>query len=252
MRDYSGSHRKGQRAFLKDHSYAFHCDTRLSVLLFLPKRRGLRYAGKIITSASSGPSLKRKEHCMAEYMDLLNKRRSIRDYEDKEVALETIMDMIRESCLAPSSSHGQPWQFIVVTNREMIKRLSDESKRNLIADMERNPASPSRNYEAVLRDKNFNIFYNAPSLVFIGGSRGIRSLQVDCALAACYLMFAACERNLGSCWIGLGKFILDPEVRRLIGMPKDYEIVAPVILGYPGSIPDIPQRNDPQILMVVQ
>jgi nitroreductase len=189
---------------------------------------------------------------MAEYMDLLNTRRSIRDYEDKEVALATIMDMIRESCLAPSSSHGQPWQFIVVTDREMIKRLSDESKRNLIADMERNPASPSRNYEAALRDKNFNIFYNAPSLVFIGGSRGIRSLQVDCALAACYLMFSACERRLGSCWIGLGKFILDPEVRRLIGMPKDYEIVAPVILGYPRSIPDIPQRNDPQILMVVQ
>ena len=189
---------------------------------------------------------------MAEYMDLLNTRRSIRDYEDKEVALATIMDMIRESCLAPSSSHGQPWQFIVVTDREMIKRLSDESKRNLIADMERNPASPSRNYEAVLRDKNFNIFYNAPSLVFIGGTKGTRSLQVDCALAACYLMFSACQRNLGSCWIGLGKFILDPEVRRLIGMPKDYEIVAPVILGYPRSIPDIPPRNDPQILMVVQ
>jgi len=196
--------------------------------------------------------VKGKEHKMAEYHDLLNKRRSIRDYEDKDVALETIMDMIRESCLAPSSSHGQPWQFIVVTNREMIKRLSDESKRNLIADMERNPASPSRNYEAELRDKNFNIFYNAPSLVFIGGSRGIRSLQVDCALAACYLMFSGCERNLGSCWIGLGKFILDPELRGLIGMPKDYEIVAPVVLGYPRSIPEVPQRNDPKILRIVR
>ena len=189
---------------------------------------------------------------MAEYVDLLNKRRSIRDYEDKEVSLDTIMDMIRESCLAPSSSNGQPWRFIVVTNREMIKRLSDESKRNLIADMERNPASPSRNYEAVLRDKNFNIFYNAPALIFIGGFNGIRSLQVDCALAACYFMFAACERNLGSCWIGLGKFILDPELRRLIGMPKDYEIVAPVILGYVKGIPDIRERSDPQILMVVK
>ena len=189
---------------------------------------------------------------MAEYFDLLNKRRAIRDYENKEVPLETIQDMIRESCLAPSSSHGQPWQFIVVTNREMIRRLSDESKRNLIADMERNPASPSRNYEATLRDKNFNVFYNAPALIFIGGPKGLRSLQVDCALAACYLMFSACHRSLGSCWIGLGKFIMDPELRRLIGMPKDYEIVAPIILGYPRSIPEIPQRNDPQILMVVQ
>lgn len=189
---------------------------------------------------------------MNEYLDLLNQRRSIRDYEDKEVSLETIMDMIRETCLSPSSGHGQPWQFIVVTNRDMIRRLSDESKRNLIADMERNPASPSRNYEAILRDRSFNIFYNAPALVFIGGPKGIRSLHVDCALAACYLMFSACERKLGSCWIGLGRFILDPELRGLIGMPTDYEIVAPVILGYPRSIPNIPQRNDPQILMIVQ
>src|SRR5512134_326118 len=98
-------------------------------------------------SARSVPSVVRKENSMTEYLDLLNQRRSIRDYEDKEVSLGTIMDMIRETCLSPSSGHGQPWQFIVVTNRDMIRRLSDESKRNLIADMERNPASPSRNYE---------------------------------------------------------------------------------------------------------
>ena len=188
---------------------------------------------------------------MAGYIDLLNKRRSIRDYEDKEVPLETIMDMIGESCLAPSSGNGQPWQFIVISDREMIRRLSDESKRNLIADMEQNPASPSRYYEAVLRDKNFNVFYNAPSLVFIGGSQEHRSLHVDCALAACYFMFAACERKLGTCWIGLGRFIQDPELRRLTGMPEDYQIVAPIILGYPKTIPDVPQRADPQILMVV-
>ena len=189
---------------------------------------------------------------MVDYLDLLKMRRSIRDYEDKEVPLDTVRRIIRESCLAPSSGNGQPWRFIVVNNREMIKRLSDESKRNLVADIERNPASPSRNYEAVLREKSFNVFYNAPSLIFIGGSKTVRSLHVDCALAACYFMFAACERNLGTCWIGLGRFIQNPELRRLTGMPEDYQIVAPVILGYPRTIPDVPQRADPQILMVVQ
>jgi nitroreductase len=188
---------------------------------------------------------------MADYLDLLNKRRSIRDYEDKEVSLDTITEIIRESCLAPSSGNGQPWQFIVVKSRETIKRLSDESKRTLLVDIERNPASPSRSYEAVLRDKSFNVFYNAPSLVFIGGSRRVRSLDVDCSLAACYFMFAACERKLGTCWVGLGKFIRDPELRKLIGMPDDYEIVAPVILGYPKGIPEVSERLKPAILRVV-
>ncbi len=188
---------------------------------------------------------------MADYTELLKMRRSIRDYEDKEVPPDTITEIIRESCLAPSSGNGQPWRFVVVNNREMIRRLSDESKRNLVADIERNPASPSRNYEAVLRQKSFNVFYNAPCLIFIGGSKGARSLQVDCALAACYFMFAACHRSLGTCWIGLGMHIQDPELRKLVGMPGDYQIVAPVILGYPRGIPDAPARVDPQILRVV-
>jgi len=79
---------------------------------------------------------------MVDYVDLLKMRRSIRDYEDKEVPLDTIRRIITESCLAPSSSNGQPWQFIVVNDREMIKRLSDESKRTL-SRISSEPASPA-------------------------------------------------------------------------------------------------------------
>ena len=188
---------------------------------------------------------------MADYLELLKKRRSIRDYQDRVVSLDTITDIIKKSCLAPSSGNGQPWRFIIINNRSVIKKLSDESKRNLLSDLEKNPASPSRNYEAILRDKNFNIFYNAPCLVFIGGSMEVRTLQVDCALAACYFMFSACARGLGTCWIGLGRFIQNPELRKLIGMPEDYQIVAPVILGYPEVVPPSSERMEPQILNII-
>lgn len=188
---------------------------------------------------------------MTGYSELLKIRRAVRDYKDKEVPLDIVKEIIRESCIAPSSGNGQPWQFIIINNREMIKRLSDESKRNLIADMERKPASPSRSYEAVLRDQGFNVFYNAPCLVFIGGNRALLSIQVDCALAACYFMFSACERGLATCWIGLGRFIQDPELRKLVGMPDDYQIVAPVILGYPTAIPSQSERMEPKILKIV-
>jgi nitroreductase len=42
---------------------------------------------------------------MADYFDLLNARRSIRNYQDKEVSLETIMEIIKDGCLAPSSGN---------------------------------------------------------------------------------------------------------------------------------------------------
>ena len=58
---------------------------------------------------------------MAEFFELLKKRRSIRNFEDKEVPLETIKEIIKDSCLAPSAVNGQPWRFIVVSDRDRIK-----------------------------------------------------------------------------------------------------------------------------------
>ena len=186
-----------------------------------------------------------------DHSELLKKRRAVRDYEHKEVPSEILMQIINESCLAPSSSNRQPWHFIIITNKDVIRRLSDESKRNLLLDLERNPASPSSNYEAILRDKHFNVFYNAPCLVFIVGPRELLSIEVDCALAASYFMFSACARGLGTCWIGLGRFIKDRELLDLIGMPEGDQIVAPIIIGYPKDIPGLPERMGPQVLKIV-
>jgi nitroreductase len=194
---------------------------------------------------------KGKERLKVDYSELLKKRRAVRDYEDKEVPLDVLMQIINESCLAPSSSNRQPWHFIIITNKDVIKRLSDESKRNLLLDLERNPASPSSHYDAILRDKQFNVFYNAPCLVFIVGPKEMLSIQVDCALAASYFMFSACARGLATCWIGLGRFIKDRELLDLIGMPEDDQIIAPIIIGYPKDIPVVPDRMGPQVLNIV-
>ena len=188
---------------------------------------------------------------MMDFAVLLKKRRSIRDYEDKEVSLETIREIIRECCLAPSSGNGQPWRFIIISDKAVIKILSNESKRNLLADLIQNPESPSKKYEEILRDPNFNVFYNAPCLVYFLGHNDVRSLDVDCALAASYFMFSALEKGLGTCWIGLGKFIQAPDIRCLIGMPDNYRIVAPIIIGYPKSIPVPTEREAPRILKIV-
>ena len=188
---------------------------------------------------------------MADFFELLNKRRSIRDYEDRTVSLDLVKEIIRDSCFAPSSGDGQPWRFIVVNNKEWIRKLSDESKKNVLSYIETNPNASVKKYEAVLRDKDFNVFYNAPCLVYIGGSEKVRSLQVDCALAASYFMFLACERGLGTCWVGLGTSVQEIEIRRQIGMSKDYRIVAPIIVGYPRNIPGRPDNREAKILKVV-
>jgi len=188
---------------------------------------------------------------MVDFFDLLKKRRAIREFLEKEVPLELIMEIIKDSCLAPSSGNGQPWRFIIVNNSEVMKRLSDESKANLLSYIESNPDDPIKAYEAYLRDDAYNVFYDAPCLVYIVGPEEIPSLPVDCALLACYFMFAAAARDLGTCWIHLGSDIRNPEILKEIGMPEGHRIVAPIIVGYPSSIPGPPDRNDPHILKVI-
>lgn len=212
---------------------------------------GMRGAVLCYMNTREVAPMNRKEHEKMDYSELVRKRRAVRDYEDKEVPLEILMQIINESCLAPSSSNRQPWHFIIINNKDVIKRLSDDSKSSLLLDIEMNPASPHKNYEAILRDKHFNVFYNALCLVFIVGPKHLLSLQVDCALAACYFMFSACARGLGTCWIGLGRFIKNPELLDLIGMPEGDQIVAPIVIGYPKDIPDVPERMGPQVLKFV-
>ncbi len=188
---------------------------------------------------------------MANFSDLLKTRRSIRDYEDKQIGMELVKEIITESCLAPNSSNNQPWRFIIINNKPMMATLSDDSKKNLLSDLEKNPNSPIKNYEGALRNPGFNVFYNSPCLVFIGGSKKTRSLSVDCALAAAYFMLSAAEKGLGTCWVGLGSNIKDPELLSSLGMTEEYQIVAPIIIGYPKNIPEIPERAAPQILEVI-
>jgi nitroreductase len=189
---------------------------------------------------------------MNDYETLLRRRRSVREFQDREVPLDVVREIIRETCLAPSAMNRQPWRFCIVSNREKIKQLSDESKRNLLSDLGADPSSPLQRYGDILRDPKFNVFHNAPCVVFICGPSELGSLDVDCSLAACYFMFAAAARSLGTCWIGLGAHVRDPAILKELGIEGGLQLVAPIILGYPKEIPEVPERNEPVILSVLK
>lgn len=188
---------------------------------------------------------------MMTFTELLQNRRAIRDYESKAVPLDIINEIIKESTLAPSASNNQPCRFIITTCKETIKRLSDESKANLLKDFTEKKTSLSPEYVDRLKNEKFNVFYNAPCVIYVVGSSAVHSLDIDCALAASYIMFSAAQRGLGTCWIGLGAYIRDPKIKAEIGIPDNCRIVAPIIIGYPKAIPAPSERNEPKILRVI-
>ncbi len=185
------------------------------------------------------------------FSELLKNRRAIRDFQNKDVPLETIKEIIQDTTLAPTASNAQPCKFIIIRDRNLIKQISDESKRNLLDDIRNNPGSTLSMYADILKDKTFNVFYNAPCLVLIAGPESSSSLAVDSALTAAYFMFSATDRGLSTCWIALGGNIRDPSLFDTIGLPDDCTIVAPIILGYPVSIPQASERHVPEILKII-
>ena len=187
-----------------------------------------------------------------EYDELIRKRRSVRVYEDRPVSVDTLREIIKESTLAPSSGNNQPWRLVVVASRDMMKRISDESKKNLLARIQANPGDYIVRYESALKNPEYNVFYNAPALVIVAGPAGYRNLLLDCSLFASYLMNAAAARGLGTCWVNLGSDVRDPGLRRELGLGDGDQIVAPVIIGYPRAVPPAPKREEPVILKIIE
>ena len=188
---------------------------------------------------------------LMDFSELMDKRRSIRDYEDKEVPLDLIKEIINASVKAPNAGNMQLWRFVVVTSKEWMKKISDSNKKGFIADIESNPKSPWKGYEAQFRNDDFNIFHNAPSLIYIVGTAKMQTIIADCALFAAYFMLNASARGLGTCWVAQGAQINDQVILDEMGIPENYRIVAPIILGYPKTIPDMPERREPKLLKVL-
>ena len=188
---------------------------------------------------------------MIEFSEVVKKRRAVREFEDRRVPHDIIEKIITDSCQAPSAANERPWRFIIIHDQDLIKRLSDESKANILSLIDQDPKSILVKYKSHLKNPEFNVFYNAPCLIIIAGPESHRTLRVDCALCASYIMFSAVVHELGTCWVDLGGDIRDPELLEEIGLPADHRIIAPVIIGYPQKIPKMSEKRNPQILKVI-
>jgi nitroreductase len=167
-------------------------------------------------------------------------RRSVRDYKPNDVPDEIIKELIRAGTYAPFSPYPtrqQPRRFVVIKNREMMDRLSERAKK-LWLDMGTNSDSEIKRPENImkaLKMPEFNIFYNAPVLIFIFAMpHAYTSHEYDCAAAAENMLIAARSLGIGSCWIGLG-MPLDSDQNTLaeLDVPEGYRLMVPLIFGYP-------------------
>lgn len=182
-----------------------------------------------------------------EVMDAIYTRRSVRNYKEEAVSREMVNQLLEAATMAPSASNTQPWAFVVIQDKVALKKYSDQAK-NLWLKMMQDRPDP-QDYKKLLSDPNFNLFYNAGTLVIIYGDPGKFAATINCCLAAQNFMLAAHAHGLGTCWIGFSMaFFNDAAFKQELGIPATYETVAPVILGYPEGASGNFSRTPPQII----
>ena len=69
-----------------------------------------------------------------ELMEGLLTRRSVRKYQDKPISKEILAQIIRAGQYAPSAHNTQPWEFLVIENREALKHFRVMQRSALFAE----------------------------------------------------------------------------------------------------------------------
>ena len=183
-------------------------------------------------------------------LEAIDQRRSVRSYAPQKLEWATINTLLATAVRAPTAVHEEPWAFVVIQDRVVLKRLSDRA-RLVFAD-EAHPDLLALGGHAldIFASPDFNIFYNAGTLIVIGTQLTGPFVAADCWLAAENLMLAACASGLGSCVIGSALSTLNlSEVKDELGIPHDFVAIAPIVVGVPlGEAPPT-ARKDPKVLV---
>jgi len=155
-----------------------------------------------------------------EFLRLVRTRRSIRRYKPTPPRKDMIKAVLEAGRWAPSAVNSQPWHFLVVTDPDRRRQLADRAR--------------------MLGFIRWRHLYHAPVvLAIIGAVRGNRFAVVDCALAGMNMLLAAHALGLGACWIG---GFTQEQVRGVLGVPADREVIGLITLGYPDETPRNPPR----------
>ena len=181
-------------------------------------------------------------------MEAIYSRSSVRDFTDEIVDSELLTTLFNAAVQAPTAMHEEPCVFSVIQDSGLLHQISQDAKQHILSK-KNDQSSFSRHALEIVRNPEFNIFYNSTTLALICSKFRGQFVHADCWLAAQNLMLAAYAQGLGSCVIGFAVEILNtPHWKRELSIPEGVELVAPIILGKPSHIASQVPRKPVEIL----
>ncbi len=129
---------------------------------------------------------------------------AVRTYQDKPILSDIVRKIVEAGHLTGSSMNGQPWHFIVVEDRDMLRQLGSEAH--------------SGPYIA-----------QAPLAIVVAIGKTQYGVS-DASRAIQSMMLTGWAEGVGSNWVGFGNL---EGVRPLLNIPDDLDILAIIPFGYP-------------------
>jgi nitroreductase len=150
--------------------------------------------------------------------EAIESRRNVRSFTDRPIPAEDLDRILEAGRRSPSSQNWQPWDFILVTEREQLRALAKVWRgAGHVAD-------------------------SAATIVVIGpaADNEFRRAQFDLGQATMAMTLAAADLGIGSCHAGVADMRL---ARDLLGFPDDRNWALLLSLGYPADRPLAPVKN---------
>ncbi len=146
-------------------------------------------------------------------LEPIRKRYSCRAYQDRPIEQEKLDQLFEAAREAPSAKNMQDWRFVVVTDREKLRRVAE-----------------STNKPQIFEKAGAIIVACSNSDYVMGCGQPIG--PIDVAIALEHIALQATELGLGTCWIGS----FSPEkVRPIVGVPENIAIIELMAVGYPAK-----------------
>ena len=156
-----------------------------------------------------------------DFLRLVMSRQSDRAY-DKEhsVEPEKLERILEAARLAPSACNAQPWKFVVVTDRELSRKVGKAA-----AGLGMNKFAKDAPVHILIVEESANI------TSLLGGKVKDKHFPlIDVGIAASHIVLAAESEGLGSCILG---WFDEKEIKQLTGIPASKRLLLDIIFGYP-------------------
>ena len=142
--------------------------------------------------------------------DAITSRRNVRIFEDRAIPAQDLDRILEAGWRSPSSQNWQPWDFVLVTDRDQLRELSH------------------------VFSGAYHVAHSAATIAVVGpvADNPYRRAQFDLGQAVMAITLAATDLGIGACHAGVQDMAL---ARRVLGLPDDRDFVLLLSLGYPAD-----------------